>query len=626
MEIMKGNRSNLEDYSFYDDDEDNDHEKTYVTVHADSFNEKDFNNFLNCLDQIHESENKRRNDGKVIKNYCVQVPYIDHSVVKDDDDLPSDGFDKTCNEMKNNISQMFSYFDEDVQLNYDDYDKLSCDEKRLSDVRSHPAGIASNSNSPENFREKFLRNRRKIKELGEASLVGTKPIIRGVIKKPNAPTTPNNSLNKNQVDKIMNEFNRVKINYYSKENYVEFTDIDYFYCDSDMESIRSEKVGKLREKVLSKFESQDVDDIGRKSPSSDTEIVPKNSVRDKIDMFSKLDVVILPCDGTLRKTSSVPIGFAKQHEKLQRAAPTGHMKHIIKNTSAANKNQNKCFIRDINNSLRYQVEKNDEAAENKNGDGQSSSMESDTNCQADLLHKIVSYAQLSDATLLLRLERIVNKFGMSLLHAIDGLMNDDAFTLFGSRMRHLNIETRPSIEQFNETFDGTKIDTTLQNMELSVVEASQIQLQMQVNVVNRATMETSDLKINVIFMAQYETDSFMVPMIGAVVEKDSFFIYFTSLFEVLVETDWGMIKVISMTRGYTFVIPFALLYLRNNLIFGKNTFNLPGIMTRKSSTLDPTIIFLTDVWKEVLNFYLSLRRNLIIGNFVDGSSEVNQAC
>lgn len=482
MEMAKGNESHLDDYSLYESEE-NDHEKTYVTVHADSFNEQDFNNFLNCLDKIHESESKRKAYGKMIKNYCVQVPYIDNSILKDDDDddEPGGHFDRTCDEMKQNISQMFSYFDEDVHLNYDDDFEVAKASKSRKDKKDRKP------NPSESFRESFLRNRQKIKELQD---VDTRPVIRGVIKKPNAPNT---SLNKNQVDKIMNEFNRVKINYYSKDNYVEFTNIDYFYCDSDLESLRSEKVGKLKSKVLSKFEAAEANDIGRKSPLSGTEVVPKNSVRDKIDMFTKMD---LKLDGTLQKSSTAP-------SIMTRSAS------IIKNTSAANKNQNKCYIKDINNSLRQTEE------------------------PLELLEKISSYAQLNDVELLMKLERVVNKFDMSLLHTLDGLMRDDAFALAGSRMLHLNVATCPSIERFNETFDGEKIDTTMENVELSVVEANEIQLQMQVNVANRATMQKERVDINVIFMAQYETDARMVPPpSSAGVVRNSFFVYFTSLFEV----------------------------------------------------------------------------------------------
>lgn len=494
------NRSHSDDYSFYDDD--NDHEKTYVTVNADSFNEKDFNNLLNCLDKIHESENRRRTDGKVIKNYCVQVPYVDHSiVVKDENESPGDDFDRTCDEMRSNISQMFSYFDEDVRLNYDDCDK-SVDGRRLLDHQ------VTNDTSPprsESFREKFLRNRRKIKEMTEPRIVDTKPIIRGVIKKPHAPVTRNNSLNKNQIDKIMNEFNRVKINYYSKDNYVEFTNIDYFYCDSDLESTRSETVGRLKRNVLSKFEPQDVD---RKSPTSDVEVVPKNSVRDKIDLFTRLDVVIQPYDGTLQKSSTAPARMTSRQNN--ECAST---RNIIKNSSATNKNQNKCFIKDINNSLLCQQVENDD--------------------ENQLLDKIVSYAHLNDIDRLIQLERIVNKFDMSLLHTIDGLMSDDAFTLVGNRMRHLNVETRPSIERFNEMFDDEKIDARMARVGLSVVDGDKTQLQMQVEVVERATTKTDCVEINVIFMAQYASDSCVIePPMGGDESKNQFFIYFTSLFEV----------------------------------------------------------------------------------------------
>lgn len=532
METIDGD---VGDFSFYE--EDNDHEKTYVTVHADSFNEKDFNNFLNCLDTLRESENKRRGDKKVIKNYCVQVPYIDNSIMMRDDDCGAgEDFEKTCDEMKSNISQMFSYFDEDVKLNYDDYDKLNLDEKRLS-KKNQAVIVGSELKSPtsESFQEKFLRNRRKIKEMTEVRAVDTKPIIRGVIKKPNAPNTPNNSLNRSQVDKIMSEFNRVKINYYSKQNYVEFTDIDYFYCDSsDIESVRSEKVGKLDQTMLSKFESQEIDDIDGKLGKKDIEIVPKNSVRDKINMFTNMDFLIQPCSGSLQKSMSAPNPFRtiqKQNETFQRHAAPKKVDIVVKNSSTAVKNLNKCFIKDINESLHGQVKIDNDVIE------KATQTQDGRRITIDLLDKITSYAQLNDVTLLLALERIVNKFDMSLLHTIDGLMSDEAFTLVGKRMSHLNVETRPSIERFNETFNEAQIDMAEDGFELSVIGANNIQLKMRVNVVNQATMETSQVNVNVIFMARYKTDECLVPSIctGNAAENN-FFILFTSLYEVLLST------------------------------------------------------------------------------------------
>ena len=527
--------SSLEDFSFYDDEE-NYNNKTFVTVNADSFSEKDFNSLLNCLDTIRESENKRRKSKKVIKNYCVQVPYIDNSILKDEDDnILCDDFDKTCDEMKKNISQMFSYFDEDVHLDYDGYDK------HKNDILKNERAISVEScrkqqNPSDNFREKFLRNHRKIKELGETKHSDTKPIIRGVIKKPNAPRTPNTSLNKNQVDKIMNEFNRVKINYYSKENFVEFTNIDYFYCDSDLESIRSEKVGKIRQNVLSKFEPPEADDNDKKSPSKDIEVVPKNSVRDKINMFSKLDKLFEQCDRpNFYKSLSAPRinnVTKKQQETFQRKAPTGQL-NSFKNSAAANKNQNKCYIKDVNNSLRYDVKNGDELdsieMRQENSSPSSSSSKGE---QMRILEKLVSNTDLNDIDLLIKLELVVNKFGMSLLHTFDGLMKDEAFTLVGKSMIHLNVETCPSIEQFNKTFDGNKINTNMENIKLSVIETNKIQLQFQVTVNNVATGEKDSVNINVIFMAQYESDG-MVPDRNTTVDSKTFFIYFTSLFEVL---------------------------------------------------------------------------------------------
>lgn len=525
--IYNGNQSHYDDYVF--DDEGNEHEKTFVTVHADSLNEKEFSNFLNCLDTLRESEKKRKGDKRVIKNYCVKVPYIDNSILvgDDDDGALGDEFENTCNEMKTDISQMFSVFEEDVHLNYDDYE-----------VKSDKAAFERQQNPSESFREKFLRNRQKIKKMSESRVVDTKPIIRGMIKKANAPRTPNTSLNKNQVDKIMNEFHRVKINYYSKENFVEFTDKDYFYCDSDVESMRSERVGKLNQNVLSKFEEPEEVGrkspstgikAGRKSPSTGIEVVPRNSVRDKINMFTKLDMIIRPCEGKLQKSISAPVMTKKEDDKKQKQSV--RMQNIIKNTSATNKNQNKCFIKDINNSLLDEV-KRDEVPIAKQKEELSAKM---NRCSELLLDKISAYAQMGNVDLLMQLESIVNKFGMSLLHTIDGLMNDDAFTLVGNRMSHLNVETRPSIKRFNETFDGDKIDSVLENIELSVIESSKIQLQMQVTVVNRATQQRDDVVINVIFMAQYQSDTCVAqtPSVDSDSAAKTFYIFFTSLFEVL---------------------------------------------------------------------------------------------
>lgn len=599
MAASSENQSRFEDSFFYDDDDD-EHNKTYVTVNADSYNEQDFASLLNCLDTIRESENKRRKSQKTIKNYCVRVPYVDNSVREDDGDIPNDDVDRKCDEMKSNISSMFSYFDEDVDLNYDDYDKWtpgdvknkspgnvksqagkimsrgsgSASSKRKSPKKPAERFIEAENDSPSfdgSFREKFLRNRRKIKEMTEVSgVVDSKPIIRGMIKKPNAPSTPNTSLNKNQVDKIMNEFNRVKINYYSKENFVEFTDIDYFYCDSDIESVRSERVGKLQHDVLSKFESAEVsdEDGSRKSISKDdvAVLVPRNAVRDKISLFTKWDSMVQPCDdGSVSKSISAPIikAAGKESEKLQKKSAVAGLKpfdalskkpttvpgqvrpsrqmnsfnqtrsfsqtNSFKNSAAANKNQNKCFIADINNSLRGRQEAA-EAASRRSRSLPTSPQKLkpivDSHRRAKLLDEIAAYAHPSDIALLSKLEGLVNNLGLSLLHTIDGLLNDDAFNMVGNRFRRLKVETCPSIERFNETFGGAEIDASVENVDISLVD-SQIQLQLRVTVGCRECVD-----INVIFMAQYETGSSPVPVRSATADAKSFFIYFTSLFEV----------------------------------------------------------------------------------------------
>lgn len=507
MEVLNGNQSFNGSYYDYNDDEsngdnNNELEKTFVTVHVDSFNEHDFTNFLNCLDTFRESNKKRKNQEKVIKNYCVQVPYIDNSLrlANDDDDVDGelgnvnisnintnepddDKFEKKCDEMKQNISQMFSYFDEDVQLNFDD------------EIDQVPKTITTTT---------AIKNKRKTPE--------TYPVIRGVVRKRNVPPScPSpNILKKNQVDKLMNEFNRVKINYYSKDNYVEFTNVDYFYCDSDIESMQNEKVGKLNHQIFNKFQKPGEDDSELKRKLADVEIVPKNSVRDKISMFSKLD---LPLKNNsmmmLTKCNSEPLKLPSQEKaQIQRNA-------MIRNTACANKNQNKCFIKDINNSL-IKDEKNL------------------PDCHRELLTRIVREGKLVDncSALLMSLEHIVNRFGMSLLFTLNGLLNDNVFSLGGHEMTQLALTTRPSLKKFNQTFDNRKIDEcTMKNVELSVVDVNQIQLQMHISFINVQTKIERDMKLNVIFMAQYNLNQTPSPFVNDATE-DSYFIYFTSLFEV----------------------------------------------------------------------------------------------
>lgn len=492
----------------YDTEEEleNEHEKTFVTVHVDSFNEKDFTNFLNCLDTIHESNKKRQNREKVIKNYCIKVPYIDNSMRINDDDNDHEDYDELdekCNEMKNNISQMFSYFDEDVQFNFDDIDSLPAE-----------------TSQPKSPKESSIPKSRKrsFKKLMEENSKDSKPVIRGVVKKPNAPSPSPNVIHKNHVDKIMNEFNRVKINYYSKDNYVEFTNIDYFYCDSDRESLRSfDKVGKLNQRFISQFEKLKCDEEDEKRKLNDIEVVPKNSVRDKIDMFSKLDIP--HAGGFLTKSLSAPTGMSSPKvsripvDVKRNQVKSRQIQGIIKNTSSASKNQNKCFIKDINNSISENKKSTDER-------------------QEKMLRKIVDEGKLKDSNELMQLEKIINQFGMSLLYTVNGLLNDNAFTLGGQHMTRLQLNTAPTLEQFNKTFDKTKINScTTEHVELSVIQSNQIQLQMQVKFVDKTTQVMNTTRINVIFMAKYETDGDLTTPSDATV-TNSYNIYFTSLFEV----------------------------------------------------------------------------------------------
>jgi hypothetical protein len=357
----------------------------------------------------------------------------------------------------------------------------------------------------------------EIDEIKSPKLIESRPVIRGVVKKRNAPCPSPNILPKNQVDKLMNEFNRVKINYYSKDNKVEFTDIDYFYCESDLESLQNEKIGKLDRTIFRKFQLQDAIDGDKMKLKNDIEIVPKNAVRDKISMFSKMDLPYKASSGgggMLTKSLSEPITMSSspqpnKMEKMQRNA-------MIKNTACANKNKNKCYIKDINNSL--------------------SDEQNLPELYSKLLARIINEGKLLPycTEMLVGLERIVNKFGMSLLFTLNGLLSDNAFSLGGREMAHLALNIHPSLEKFNETFDTNQIDEcNMKNVELAVVDVNQIQLQMHVDFLNRQTKVQNDVRLNIIFMAQYDNgaDSDLMPSPSDATEN-SFFIYFTSFFEV----------------------------------------------------------------------------------------------
>ena len=149
-----------------------------------------------------------------------------------------------------------------------------------------------------------------------------------------------------------------------------------------------------------------------------------------------------------------------------------------------------------------------------------------------MLKKIVKEGKLKDSITLMQLERIVNQFGMSLLFTINGLMSDNAFTLGGRKMNYLKLNTVPSLDVFNKTFDSKRINNcTTENVELSVVQSNQIQLQMHVKFVDKMTRVTKSMRINVIFMAKYETDGDLSTPIDETA-SNSFNIYFTSFFEV----------------------------------------------------------------------------------------------
>jgi hypothetical protein len=218
--------------------------------------------------------------------------------------------------------------------------------------------------------------------------------------------------------------------------------------------------------------------------------VPRNSVRDKIDMFSRMDMPLV-------KSTSEPIGMSRMPHQATSAA-------TLRNTSSVHKNQNKCYIKDINASLNL------------------------PEFRSQLMKEIVVKGRLENPMTLMQLEKIVNKFGMSLLITVNRLFMDNAFTLGGREMAHLRLHTVPSVAKFNETFEEID-ECKMNNVQVSVIDACKIQLQMHTSFVNRATAVSSCATINVIFMAQCG-DLGTTPCDATT--ENSFFIYFTSVFEV----------------------------------------------------------------------------------------------
>lgn len=600
--------------------------KTSYTVHASSFSEQDFGELIDCMEQIRESYyKKKRGRRSAIRNYCVQLPTVDHSQTHDSsEEQLATQVDEKCEAIRSNISQMFSYFEEDVNIKLDDDEEEFrvgghatsganeyVDLKDLNDL----SGNAGNFNkiekeyrkkapkipsepvveSYEDFRHKFIRNRSKIKEFHSANMV-TKPIIREMVKKtanvdnvrqPPAPT----ALNKNQVDKIMNEFNRVKINYYSKDNYVEFTDIDYFYAESDSEN-KEDKLGRLDKAVFTKFEPKNAEIMVNRAE------VPrvKNSVKDKIELFSKLDVLLLPAD----KKSLAHKPVAEKKEKMGN-----------KNMSNVSKNQNKCFIKDINKSLMNEVPraqaniieqfekpppipprrpiisigaiKNDvinrkkaqrsfeklnlsfpiyckaSAAQTqkptkmkKYQSIKALSKENQINFTERIkamlnLKTILSYVKLNNISLMLSLEKIVGRFNVSIMQTIIRLIRDDAFSLKNcptSSIRHLFVHSRPSIAQFFQVLSNDSLQ--LEFIDLKTIN-SHITLQLHVKNAKNIKGSDDDIKINVIFMAKYQKinawgeTSFDCDVQGGAYDKKTFCIYFTSFFEVFFVVSYFLI-------------------------------------------------------------------------------------
>lgn len=645
--------------------DDNDHEKTYYTVNSESFNDKDFHAFLNCLDNIRETTLKRRSNDRVIKNYCVQIPYIDNSIqLNESDELNDQEVDEKCDEMRNDISQMFSYFDEEIDLGLmDDKEEeikaqvqaedspikiiTSKDLNRLDRSRQMKLEVSKSKaieivdekpeesmdlmdDSYDDFRAKFIKNRSLIEQF-HVPFVDTKPVIKGFVKKPNVVTpsqSVNNSLNKNQVDKIMNEFNRVKINYYSKDNYVEFTNIDYFYAPTESDlSTRESEVSKLDNSFLPKIQPTIVVNQMQQF-EQETPFIPKNCVKDKIDMFSKMDMIIRPISNELlpkKDTKIKPIEMELMPKKDMviksisndllpekdmiiksvsndllpekdmplttkpmitefhpKMAPVVKEKLQSKpnmNISGVNKNQNKCFIKDINNSLLNESEKSfneefkvpkvpekylktDKSVKDDSRlptisekyltypfDAPKKTAVVEQQTSHETLQHILTYVPLTDTDLLLNLEQIVNQFNVSLLHTINGLIHDQAFTLqtSESKIAKLSIQTQPSIDKFNEQFlnesrlaDDGVANNQLEFIDLRVIQSNAIQLQIHFKAISCATSVMRMMQINVIFTAKFlptdtTTNELIIDNDNEVPEgsdTDVFYIYFTSFFEV----------------------------------------------------------------------------------------------
>lgn len=598
--------------------------KTSYEVHASSFSEQDFGELINCMEQIRKSYKKKRGRRSAIRNYCVQVPTVDNSQTRDSfHEQLATQVDEKCEAIRSNISQMFSYFEEDVHIELDDdeqefrvggratsgaseyvdFKELNnlnnenvgksndlCEREYRKFQKFHGTKISVNSSKHESlkepatetyedFHQKFIRNRSKIKEFQEASI--NKPIIREMLKKPTItqsvlqPPAPT-ALNKNQVDKIMNEFNRVKINYYSKDNYVEFTDIDYFYAESDSEN-KDEKLGRLDKAAFSKFQPRNTEIMVNHV------LIPhvKNSVKDKIEMFSKLDVLLLPAD----KKSLANKPVVEKNEKISN-----------KNMSNVSKNQNKCFIKDINESLMNEVPKSQptvieqferppqipprrpiiknevigkkKATKSfdklnlsfpiyvKASAGQSSTKikkcqsikllnkENPINITARIramlyLNTILSYVKLNNIPLMLSLEKIIGRFNVSIMQTIIRLIRDDAFTLKNcptSLIRCLFVHCSPSIAQFSNILSSNSLQ--LEFIDLKTIN-SHITLQLHIkDVKNVKNIQDDDIKINVIFMAKYQKTNvwgeiaYDCDVQEGVSDKKTLYIYFTSFFEV----------------------------------------------------------------------------------------------
>jgi hypothetical protein len=205
-------------------------------------------------------------------------------------------------------------------------------------------------------------------------------------------------------------------------------------------------------------------------------------------------------------------------------------KIVNKNITSQSKNLNKCFIKDINESLLGVLDKSfieDETLW---------PLSSTWNGESELLTSILSYVEESDANLLMNLEEITNRFQMSLVQIINSLMRDDAFILKdsgNSTISKLKIETWPSIEFFNQTYlSDPHQQFDVDSIDLAAIDPN-VTMQLNLRRTDKRTNSVDYMQIDVMFAAKYLNDARYSD--ESVKEKETFSIFITSFFEVFID-------------------------------------------------------------------------------------------